>query len=58
MKLLTKEIFERLTKPVRESVDRIRRFLAERNRCLAGDEEFALAHKQRIEAQEGLARKS
>jgi hypothetical protein len=53
-----KEIFERLTKPVRESVDRIRRFLAERNRCLAGDEDFALAHKQRVEAQEGLARNS
>jgi hypothetical protein len=53
-----KEIFERLTKPVRESVDRIRRFLAERNRCLAGGEEFALAHKQRVEAQEGLARNS
>jgi hypothetical protein len=52
------EIFKRLTKPVRESVDRIRRFLADLNRCLAGDEQFALAHKERVQAQEGLARNS
>lgn len=35
------EIFRRLTQPMRNTVDRIRRHLAERNRCLAGDEEFA-----------------
>jgi hypothetical protein len=40
-----KEIIDRLSQPVRQSVDRIRRTLAERNRSLAGDEEFALKHK-------------
>lgn len=42
-----REIIKRLSRPIEDSVDRIRRFLAERNRCLAGDEEFALAHKLR-----------
>ena len=40
------EIFRRLTQPMRNTVDRIRRHLAERNRCLAGDEEFAWEWKQ------------
>jgi hypothetical protein len=40
------EIIHRLSRPIREMVDRIRTKLAERNRCLAGDEEFALEHKQ------------
>src|SRR5438552_2371265 len=35
------EIIHRLSRPIRETVDRIRAKLAERNRCLSGDEEFA-----------------
>jgi hypothetical protein len=38
-------IIHRLSRPIRETVDRIRTKLAERNRCLAGDEEFAANHK-------------
>src|SRR5262245_25069069 len=41
------EIVHRLSRPIRETVNRIRRALAERNRCLAGDEVFAAEHKQR-----------
>lgn len=40
------EILRRLSRPIKETVERIRRSLAERNRCLEGDEEFALEHKQ------------
>ena len=40
------EIIHRLSRPIRETVDRIRRKLADRNRCLAGDEEFAVEHKK------------
>jgi hypothetical protein len=40
------DIIHRLSRPIRETVDRIRRKLAERNRCLAGDEEFAVNHKR------------
>jgi hypothetical protein len=40
------EIIHRLSRPIRETVDRIRRKLADRNRCLADDEEFAVAHKR------------
>jgi hypothetical protein len=40
------DIIHRLSRPIRETVDRIRTKLAERNRCLAGDEEFAAAHKR------------
>jgi hypothetical protein len=40
------EIIHRLSRPIRETVDRIRTRLAERNRCLAGDEEFAAKHKR------------
>lgn len=36
------EIFKRLTRPMSESVERIRRRLAEKNRFLSGDEEFLL----------------
>jgi hypothetical protein len=39
------EILRRLSNPIKETVERIRRSLAERNRCLNGDEEFALDHK-------------
>jgi hypothetical protein len=40
------DIIHRLSRPIRETVDRIRRRLAERNRCLAGDEQFAAGHKR------------
>src|SRR5262245_43023703 len=39
------EILRRLTQPVRDTVESIRRTLAEHNRCLAGDEEYALERK-------------
>jgi len=39
------EILRRLTQPVRETVDQIRRTLADKNRHLADDLEFALQHK-------------
>jgi hypothetical protein len=39
------EIIHRLSRPIRETVDRIRIGLAHKNRCLAGDEEFAAEHK-------------
>ena len=42
------DIVHRLSRPVRETVDRIRSKLAERNRCLSGDEEFAADHKRRL----------
>lgn len=40
------DIIHRLSRPIRETVDRIRQRLADRNRCLSGDEEFAARHKQ------------
>jgi len=40
------EILRVLSRPIRETVERIRQELAVRNRCLAGDEEFALDHKE------------
>jgi len=39
------EIVRRLTAPVRETVENIRRALADKNRHLAGDLEFALEYK-------------
>jgi len=39
------EIIHRLSRPIRETVDRIRTALAQKNRCLSGDEEFAAARK-------------
>src|SRR6186997_1719687 len=39
------DIIHKLSRPIRETVDRIRVKLAERNRCLAGDAEFAAGHK-------------
>ena len=39
------EIIHRLSRPIRETVDRIRIALAQKNRCLVGDEEFAAEHK-------------
>jgi hypothetical protein len=41
------DIVHSLSRPIRETVDRIRTKLAERNRCLAGDEEFAADRKLR-----------
>jgi len=41
------DIIHRLSRPIRETVNRIRTKLAERNRCLAGDEEFAVEHKRK-----------
>jgi hypothetical protein len=40
-----KEIFKRLTQPVANALDRIRRGLAEKNRCLTGDEDYLLEFK-------------
>jgi len=40
------EILRVLSRPIKETVERIRRLLAERNRCLAGDQGFALEHKE------------
>jgi len=40
------DIIHKLSRPIRETVDRIRIKLAERNRCLAGDAEFASEHKR------------
>lgn len=41
------EIIHRLSRPIRETVDRIRARLAERNRCLAGDAAFAAEYKHK-----------
>jgi hypothetical protein len=46
-KFSPQEIIHRLSRPIREMVDRIRTKLAERNRCLAGDEAFAAEWKGR-----------
>jgi hypothetical protein len=40
------EILRRLSNPIKETVERIRRSLARHNRCLNGDEAYALAHKE------------
>jgi hypothetical protein len=40
------EIIHRLSRPIRETVERIRQRLAERNRCLKDDEEFAAECKR------------
>lgn len=45
-KFAPQEIIHRLAKPIRDMVDRIRTRLAERNRCLSGDQEFAANHKR------------
>ena len=39
------DILRRLSEPIRQTVDRIRKKLAEKNRSLAGDEEFAKKYK-------------
>ena len=40
------DIIHKLSRPIRETVDRIRNRLAERNRCLSGDEEYAAERKR------------
>lgn len=45
-KFTPQEIIHRLSRPIREMVDRIRNKLAERNRCLADDQEYAAAFKK------------
>jgi hypothetical protein len=39
------EILRRLSIPIKETVERVRRLLAQYNRCLHGDESFAMDHK-------------
>jgi hypothetical protein len=39
------EILRRLSIPIKETVERVRRLLAQYNRCLHGDESFAMEHK-------------
>ena len=39
------EIIKRLSQPITQTVERIRSTLAHKNRCLAGDEQFAVEHK-------------
>jgi len=39
------EILRRLSIPIKETVERVRRLLAQYNRCLHGDETYALEHK-------------
>jgi hypothetical protein len=46
-KFTPQEIIHKLSRPIRETVDRIRTKLADRNRCLADDEAFAAEQKQR-----------
>lgn len=43
------EIVELLTQPVVRTVDRIRKALALQNRCLAGDQRFAMEFKKLME---------
>jgi hypothetical protein len=39
------EIIKRLSQPITQTVERIRTTLAHKNRCLAGDKQFAVQHK-------------
>src|SRR3954463_13609649 len=43
-KFSPQDIIHRLSRPIRETVDRIRAKLADRNRCLADDARFAADH--------------
>jgi hypothetical protein len=45
-KFSPQDIIHRLSRPIRETVDRIRAKLADRNRCLADDAQFAADHKR------------
>jgi len=44
------EIIDRLTAPMLQTVNRIRKALALQNRCLAGDQKFAVEFKQQMQA--------
>lgn len=44
------EIVERLTAPMVQTVNRIRKSLAMQNRCLANDQKFAVEFKQQMQA--------
>lgn len=44
------EIIERLTRPVHESVERIRARLADKNRFLCGDEKYLIRHRKQVQA--------
>ena len=50
------EILRRLSRPIKETVDRVRGFLATCNRCLEGDQEFALDHKAQAASNDAAAR--
>ena len=50
--LSAQEIFRRLTQPMRNTVDNIRKALATKNRHLKDDLEFALEHKAQMGEQE------
>jgi len=39
------EILRRLSEPIKKTVERVRNLLAQYNRCLHGDETYALEHK-------------
>jgi len=45
----SQQIVKLLSRPITETVDRIRRKLAEKNRSLLDDTEFALAHRRAAE---------
>jgi hypothetical protein len=47
------EIVERLTAPVVKTVDRIRKAMALNNRCLAGDQQFAIEFQRQFQQQFG-----
>ena len=47
-KLSAEEILERLTAPMERTVGRIRKALAMNNRCLAGDQKFAVDFKKQL----------
>jgi hypothetical protein len=44
------EIIDRLTAPMLQTVNRIRKALALQNRCLSGDQKFAVEFKQQMQA--------
>jgi hypothetical protein len=46
----SQEIIDRLTAPMLQTVNRIRKALALQNRCLAGDQNFAIEFKQQMQA--------
>lgn len=49
------EIIDRLSKPIHDTVQRIREQLARRNRCLAGDEKFVIEYRSKLQAAQAPA---